>query len=49
MNVHLLRDIRQLLLVKKYDDVDGAMKVQYTHMCIEPPNQGHGSDIGIIN
>ena len=27
MNVHLLRDLRQLLLAKKYDDVDGAMKV----------------------
>ena len=30
MNVHLLRDLRQLLLSKKYDDVDGAMKVCHT-------------------
>jgi hypothetical protein len=27
MNVHILRDLKQLLLSKKYDDVDGAMKV----------------------
>ena len=27
MNVYLLRDVRQLLLSKKYDNLDGAVKV----------------------
>ena len=44
MNVHLLRDLKQLLLSKKYDNVDGAMKVcdnNYYYCGLVPRPAGH--------